>query len=220
MLRIETVMRMLRLPAGVVIGVAVLGCAKPQALNRARGEALPELRSELAARVAVDQAVQRELGEQIQAGQPVGAAVARRDSVFSANLEWMRVVLAQHGWPGWRLVGNEGSHGAWLLLQHADRDTALQRTALRLLESAVRSGDASASDLAYLTDRVRVAEGRPQVYGTQLDYDSRGCASPKPSEDPPQLDARRASAGLEPVAQYIQSTMVMLGRAAQCAAPK
>ena len=218
--RLKTGMRMLRLAAEVLMGVALLACAKPPGLSRAQGEALPELRSEIADRVATDQAVQLDLGERIQAGQPVGPAVARRDSVFNANLEWMRSVLAQHGWLGWRLVGDEGSHGAWLLLQHADRDTALQRTALRLLESAVRSGDASARDLAYLTDRIRVAEGRPQVYGTQLDYDTRGCATPKPSDDPALLDARRASVGLEPVAQYVQSTMAMLGRATQCAAPK
>jgi len=211
---------MLQLSARIVIGVAMLGCTKSQVQHESRGEALPELRSEIAARVVTDQAVQQELSERIQAQQPVDAAVARRDSVFQANLEWMRVVLAQHGWPGRRLVGDEGSHGAWLLLQHADQDTALQHTALRLLEGAVRSGDASARDLAYLTDRVRVAEGRPQVYGTQLEYDSRGCAAPRPSEEPAQVDARRASVGLEPVAQYVQKTMVALGRAAQCAAPK
>ena len=205
---------------GVVIGLSMIGCAKSRVPRDARDAALPELRNEIAARVAKDQAVQRELGERIQAQQPVDAAVARRDSVFNANLEWMRLVLARHGWPGRRFVGDEGSHGAWLLLQHADQDTALQHTALKLLEGAVRAGDASARDLAYLTDRVRVAEGRPQLFGTQLEYDSRGCASPRRSEDPAQLDARRASVGLEPIAQYVQTTMVALGRAAQCAAPK
>jgi hypothetical protein len=104
------------------------------------------------------------------------------------------------------------------LLQHADRDTALQRTALELLERAVSAGDASGRDLAYLTDRVRLAEGRLQVYGTQLDYDSSGCASPKPSENPGQLDARRAAVGLEPVAAYIRRAMETLGRAEQCRA--
>jgi len=168
----------------------------------------------------MDQAVQLELSERIQAGQPIGPASARQDSVFNANLQWMRLVLARYGWPGRRLVGDEGSHGAWLLLQHSDRDTALQRTALQLLENAVGTGDASGRDLAYLTDRVRAAEGRLQVYGTQLQYDSRGCASPKPTEDPAQLDARRASVGLEPMAQYVQTVMAALGRATQCAASK
>jgi len=210
---------MLRLPLRVLIGVALLGCAKPPSLYQTL-EPMPGLRAEIASRVAMDQGVQRELSDRIQAGQSIAPAVARQDSVFKTNLEWMRLVLAQYGWPGRRLVGDEGSHGAWLLLQHADRDTALQRTALQLLETAVRAGDASRRDLAYLTDRVRVAGGRPQVYGTQLQYDSRGCASPKPSEEPAQLDARRASVGLEPVAEYVQTTMAVLGRAAQCATPK
>jgi hypothetical protein len=211
---------MRRVSVAVVIGVAVLGCTKPPTSRQAQVEPMPGLRAEIASRVAMDQAVQRELSERIQAGQPVGPASARQDSVFNADLQWMRFVLAQYGWPGRHLVGDEGSHGAWLLLQHADRDTALQRTALQLLENAVRAGDASSRDLAYLTDRVRAAEGRPQVYGTQLQYDSRGCASPKPSEEPSQLDARRASVGLEPVAQYVQTVMAALGRATQCAAPK
>ncbi len=211
---------MRRLSAGVVVSVAVLGCAKSPTLSRAPGEPMSGLRAEIASRVAMDQAVQRELSDRIQAGQPISPAVARQDSVFNANLEWMRLVLAQYGWPGRRLVGDEGSHGAWLLLQHADRDTALQRTAMQLLETAVRDNDASRRDLAYLTDRVRTAEGRLQVYGTQLQYDSRGCASPKPSEEPAQLDARRASVGLEPVSQYVKTVMAALGRATQCAPPK
>jgi hypothetical protein len=211
---------MRRLSAGIVIGIAVLGCAKPPTLHQAQGEPMSSLRAEITSRVAMDQAVQRELSDRIQSGQPIAPAVARQDSVFKANLEWMRLVLAQYGWPGRRLVGDEGSHGAWLLLQHADRDTALQRTALQLLETAVQADDASRRDLAYLTDRVRAAEGRPQVYGTQLQYDGRGCASPKPSEEPAQLDARRASVGLEPVAQYVQTVMAALGRATPCATPK
>lgn len=180
---------------------------------------VPGLRAEIARMVAADQAVQQQINERAQAGQAIAPAdFARRDSVFGANLERMRVILAHYGWPGRRLVGEEGSHGAWLLLQHADRDTALQRTALELLTRAVNADDASGRDLAYLTDRVRLAEGRLQVYGTQLDYDSRGCASPKPSESPGQLDARRAAMGLEPVTAYIEHAMETLGRADQCRA--
>src|SRR3954471_17989359 len=208
---------MRKLSAGVVIGTALLGCAKP---SHQTLEPMPGLRAEIASRVAMDQAVQRELSDRIQAGQPISPAVARQDSVFNANLEWMRLVLAQYGWPGRRLVGDEGAHGAWLLLEHCDCETARQRPAMQLLETAVRDNDASRRDLAYLTDRVRAAEGRLQVYGTQLQYDSRGCASPKPSEEPAQLDVRRASVRLEPVAPYVQTVMVALGRASQCAAPK
>jgi hypothetical protein len=202
-----------------LLGSLTLACAQGHNKSGSATVPAPELRAEIARMVVVDQAVQQQINDRMQAGQAVGPAeFARRDSVFVANLERMRVILANYGWPGWRLVGQEGSHGAWLLLQHADRDTALQRTALDLLARAVSAGDASGRDLAYLTDRVRLAEGRLQVYGTQLDYDSRGCASPKPSENPGQLDARRAARGLEPVAVYIQHAMETLGRAEQCRA--
>ncbi|MEO5816480.1 MAG: DUF6624 domain-containing protein [Gemmatimonadaceae bacterium] len=121
-----------------------------------------------------------------------------------------------HGWPGRRLVGDTGSHGAWLLLLHADSDVALQRTALVHLERAVRAGDASGQDLAYLTDRVRLADGRLQVYGTQLQYENRGCASPRPSENEAGLDARRALVGLEPISAYFDRAMTAFGRFELC----
>jgi hypothetical protein len=205
----------------VLCGVYLLACTSAKVPRSAPAVAEPALQREIAARVATDQAVQQELGQRIQSGQQIGPAdYARRDSVFGANLDWMRIVLHRYGWPGWHLVGEAGSHGAWLLLQHADKDTTLQRTALALLDRAVRARDASPQDYAYLTDRMRVAEGRPQVYGTQLQYDNQGCASIKTSESPAELDSRRASMGLSSVADYLHTTMVALGRAARCETTK
>lgn len=200
----------------IALSVAFLDCTS-SVPRSAPAVAEPTLQREITARVAADQAVQQALGQRIQSGQPIGPAdYARRDSVFGANLEWIRTVLSRYGWPGRRLVGDTGSHGAWLLLQHADRDTTLQRTALDLLARAVQGGDASPVDLAYLTDRLRVAEGRPQLYGTQLQYDNQGCASVKVAEAPTDLDSRRRSVGLPPVAEYLRATMVALGREASC----
>jgi hypothetical protein len=44
---------------------------------------------------------------------------------------------------------------------------------------------------------VRVAQARPQVYGTQF-----ARAGPQPIEDEEHLDERRAAVGLEPFADY------------------
>lgn len=63
--------------------------------------------------------------------------------------------------------------------------------------------DADPRNLAYLTDRCRVAAGQPQVYGTQYDSDGfDGNLRPHLIEDPERLDARRAAVGLEPHAEY------------------
>ncbi|WP_425473561.1 DUF6624 domain-containing protein [Streptomyces tailanensis] len=60
-------------------------------------------------------------------------------------------------------------------------------------------GDASARHLAYLTDRVLVADGQPQLYGTQYTHEADGTElRPQPIADPERLDERRAAMGLEP----------------------
>lgn len=79
---------------------------------------------------------------------------------------------------------------------------------LGLLEAAVEAGEAEAKDLAYLFDRVRVAEGQPQRYGTQFTI-TNGQLEPAPLEDPANVDERRASVGLMPLAEYVELTRKM-----------
>ncbi len=122
-----------------------------------------------------------------------------------ANTDRLREIVSQYGWPGRSLVGDEGAHNAWLIAQHADRQLDFQREALELLADAVRRGDAAKRDLAYLTDRVRMNEGREQVYGTQIADVRDGNGVPWPVEDPANLDARRAAVGLSPFAEYCRN---------------
>ncbi|WP_329108459.1 hypothetical protein OG792_07285 [Micromonospora sp. NBC_01699] len=132
---------------------------------------------------------------------------AVRDRVAAVDAEntgWLRSVLDRHGWPLRSVVGEQAAGAAWLLAQHADRDPAFQRDCLALLAGAVSDGEASPAHLAYLTDRVRRAEGKPQLYGTQFWYgpDGTGELTPQPIEDLPGLDERRRTAGLGPFAEY------------------
>jgi hypothetical protein len=122
--------------------------------------------------------------------------------VDAENTAWLQAVVAEHGWPGVALVGAEGAHCAWLLVQHADRAPQFQKQALALLEAAVAAGDAAQRELAYLTDRVLVADGQPQLYGTQYVDDADGGLRPRPIADPDRLDERRAAMGMESAAEY------------------
>ncbi|HUZ88093.1 MAG TPA: DUF6624 domain-containing protein [Candidatus Baltobacterales bacterium] len=128
--------------------------------------------------------------------------LARRvHEVDVANTKWIQSVVDQHGWPGRDLVGIPGSDAAWLLVQHADHDRAFQRQCLALLHEAVEAGQASPAHLAYLDDRLRVADGRPQVFGTQFQRVS-GELVPYPIEDTVHVDERRRAIGLQPLDQY------------------
>ena len=99
-------------------------------------------------------------------------------------------------WPGWRLVGRDGAAAAWMVAQAAVDDVGLERRCLEMLEVAVACGDADPVHLAYLADRVRMNEGRDQLYGSQFVLGRDGELEAWPVDDPAAVDARRARLGL------------------------
>ena len=116
------------------------------------------------------------------------------------NTARMKEIVDRYGWPGIAMVGKDGEQAAFLLVQHADQEHAFQKRCLVLLTEAVKGGQALAEHMAYLTDRVRVAEKRKQLYGTQLHY-AGGRLEPDTIEDEARVDSRRQSVGLPPLAK-------------------
>jgi hypothetical protein len=149
-----------------------------------------DLRAELLQRTEQDQAAR-------SAPEPDWEVLA---AVDADNLAWLKEVVAKVGWPGQSLVGEDGGHAAWLLAQHADQDPAFQRRCLELLTQAVASGEDATADLAYLTDRVLLAEGKSQEYGTQFTGRESGW-TPRRLRDPENVDERRAAMSLGTLAE-------------------
>ena len=177
----------------VTRGDAAEAETKPSRSPNASGQTLgssPALRDELAAMVKPDQATRQK--------RPSEMTKSDFDLMLktdAAHEQRMREIIAQFGWPGRSLVGAEGSVNAWLLVQHCG--LPFQEQCLPLLEQAVAKGDASAANYAYLLDRVRMFEGKPQVYGTQFMNGKLYTL-----EDPTHVDERRKSVGLGPEAEY------------------
>jgi hypothetical protein len=128
-------------------------------------------------------------------------ALAEMNALDAKHTARLKEIVARHGWPGKSLVGEKAAHAAWLLLQHADADPAFQRRCLDLMTKAPPD-EVSPKDIAYLTDRVLLAEGKPQRFGTQFRKDESGKWVPKTLEDPEHVDERRKAADLEPMADY------------------
>jgi hypothetical protein len=162
----------------------------------------PALRKEILALVDEDQAVRNDL---IKKGFKDQKALERMRAVDKKSTARMKEIVAKLGWPGNRLLGEEGAHAAWLLVQHAE--PAFQKECLAKMERAVKAGDASAKDWAYLLDRVAVDEGRKQTYGTQFDEHMQ----PAPIEDEAHVDERRKSVGLGTMAEYKKDMEEMYG---------
>jgi hypothetical protein len=175
----------------------------------------PELQSELLRRRDAGQAVRAAV---IANGRQ---AIAQAIAVDDDNTGWLKSVIEELGWPGMSLVGEEGAHAAWLLAQHADRDLPFQRRCYALLTQAAAEGEASPSDAAHLTDRVRLAEGERQVYGTQLNARNDRYEAPR-LRDPDRVDERRASVGLGPLAEHVRQATALHGppKPAQSRCPK
>ena len=153
-----------------------------------------QLRTELLARADREQTARKSLppAQRDQQWEQVIAPVDRD------NAARMRQIGADYGWPGYALAGVDGAHAAWLLVQHAP--AGFQEECLPLLEDAVARGDAAPRDLAYLTDRVLMHRGEPQIYGTQyLVVD--GQLSLWKVRDPDRLDQRRSALGMPPEAE-------------------
>ncbi|MEO1074567.1 MAG: DUF6624 domain-containing protein [Bacteroidota bacterium] len=175
------------------------------ALAQTPSEADSLLARQLSLRVEADQAARGLITLALRQGrQPDAADGAFALAIDSLNTAWLKGVVAERGWPKASEVGEQGASDAWLLAQHADRDRAFQREVLGLMEAAVAEGEASGADFAYLTDRVRLAAGEPQVYGTQVRVVD-GQPVPREIEDADGVDARRAAVGLNSLADYIES---------------
>ncbi|HEX7521348.1 MAG TPA: DUF6624 domain-containing protein [Acidimicrobiia bacterium] len=106
-------------------------------------------------------------------------------------------------WPGRRLAGDDGAEAAWRIAQRALLDPELQRRCVEQLEVAVALGDAEPRHYAALFDRLCMAEGRDQVFGSQFVASADGAtAVPWPIADVLNVDERRARVGLGPLAAH------------------
>lgn len=119
------------------------------------------------------------------------------------NLERLRqIVFRSRSWPTICDVGEEASYAAWLIAQHANHDIHFQEECLELMNRD--KNDVLPSNIAYLTDRVAVNRGEPQLYGTQFRKNEDGNMTPYPLEDPKNLEERRTQMGLESFEIYEQ----------------
>ncbi|MGI9078683.1 MAG: DUF6624 domain-containing protein [Gemmatimonadaceae bacterium] len=134
-------------------------------------------------------------------GSRIGDSVYAREltTTDSALATKMAEILDRFGLPTRSMVGAAGSDAAMLIVQH---NWSLQERVLGLAES-LPPGQISPQALAMLEDRVRVHQGKPQRFGTQFNSAADGIFRFAATSELPGLAARRAQAGLPPVAQDV-----------------
>lgn len=146
------------------------------------------------------ESVKRELAAMRVADQADFQSANFADTTRRHTLELKRLVK-EYGCIRISQFGPHASHCAWLIAQHSDHDVAFQEHYLQLMLKA--GDDVGSISVAFLTDRVRIAKGLRQIYGTQFDPKTATNLRPFPIVDVVHLEQRRARMGLIPFGEHI-----------------
>ncbi|MCO4780707.1 MAG: hypothetical protein KC646_00175 [Candidatus Cloacimonetes bacterium] len=131
--------------------------------------------------------------------------------VDQQHITTLKAIIKKIGWPTIDKVGAQASHFAWLLVQHADFDLDLQKTVLQYLKT-LKPDQFNPNEIAYLTDKILIQEGKKQIYGTQFKVDKDKNIVPEPISDYKELDKRRATLGLENFKSYLSKLYSIYGK--------
>jgi hypothetical protein len=134
----------------------------------------------------------------IQNGQLSNGYNKEMKELHNKNAKTLSDIIDTIGYPTIDKVGKEANKATWLIIQHSIGQPEFMKKSAELLERAVSESKADPKDLAYLTDRIAVFESKPQLYGTQFDWDEFGNLSPNHFDDLINVNERRKSIGLNP----------------------
>lgn len=139
--------------------------------------------------------------------------VAKKSNIDSLRLIFRKVtvnntsiikeIFNKYGFLNYDMIGKGGSANFWLMVQHADNDVPFQEAVLQKMKEQVLLKKANATNFAYLTDRVNINTGKPQIYGTQLTHKD-GKVIPKNMIEPENVDNRRKEIGMGSLEDYLK----------------
>nr|WP_320020819.1 DUF6624 domain-containing protein [uncultured Draconibacterium sp.] len=132
----------------------------------------------------------------VQSGQLGEGYNEEMEKLHNRNAKILNEIIDTIGYPTVDKVGKEANEATWLVIQHSIGQPAFMKKCMKLLEIAVRENKANSKNLAFLTDRVAVFENKPQLYGTQFDWDENGELNPNLFDNLTKVNQRRKSIGL------------------------
>ncbi len=131
----------------------------------------------------------------------------RNDQIDSENTSDLKSLLNIYPWFTISEFGTVPDSQAWLIVQHADLDPQFQKEMLEILTQLLPKKETNPKNYAYLFDRVAASWNDPskrtlQRYGTQGQCTAPQLWEPILMEEPEHIDQRRASVGLDTLAEY------------------
>ncbi len=113
------------------------------------------------------------------------------------NQELVISIIEKCGMPTLKEVNQRQMDAIWLGLQHSTAE--IRKKYFPYVEKAVKNGDLSKQQYALMKDRMLMDEGKPQIYGSQIENGKL-----YELENPAKVNERRKAMGLEPIEDYLK----------------
>ena len=120
----------------------------------------------------------------------------------SVNMLLVGNILDRFGWLSKDETSEDANDALFLVIQHASLQSQLKY--LGLMKQAVSDKKAKTTDYALLIDRTKMYQGEFQVYGSQLNYDTKGNLHIFPIIDEANVNKRRKLVGLPSMQEYVK----------------
>jgi len=168
---------------------------------------LDSLKSELETIFMKDQTFRRiyleaenKLGKDSDAYEYFWEVVEAQDKVLEKEVT---NIIDKYGWLGISQVGRLANVTQWSVLQHGT--VASKERYAPLLKESVLKNESQATHYARLIDRMLINSDKPQIYGTQIDFNSGKTPSFFLIERPEYINQRRKEIGLEEIQSFAQA---------------
>jgi hypothetical protein len=137
--------------------------------------------------------------------------------IYASNCAWLKQFVDRFGYPGYKKLGENYSASFNEMIFNCNNDIGLQEKVFTLfknesnLDTSLRSEKNYLRSLGFFSDKLQIAKGKKQIYGTQLQVNEKtGLFEAQPLEDPAGLNARRAAMKLEPMEEYLKNSNAAL----------
>ncbi|MDQ6787528.1 MAG: hypothetical protein M3033_12035 [Acidobacteriota bacterium] len=160
------------------------------------------LRDELLKMLDVDQ--QRQECAKGNGDEQIKCLAEISEKIDKPNTKRLEEIFNQYGFPTAKLVGREGVGAFMTILQHAPTDD-LRVKSFKPIKKAFRRKEITPSEYAGFVDRLRLHQGKPQLYGQGFSFkEGGGKMTMDAVVDPKNLDKRRKKIGLPPIAESVK----------------
>ncbi|SEL43561.1 hypothetical protein SAMN04487910_2448 [Aquimarina amphilecti] len=109
-------------------------------------------------------------------------------------------IIDNYGWLGISQVGRLANGTQWSVLQHGSISS--KEKYAPLLKASILKKESQPAHYARLIDRMLINSNKPQIYGTQIDYNSEKGPTFFPIEKPEYINQKRKEIGLEKIQSF------------------